>query len=127
HSILTLVDIVLSGVLMRDQTERSSGSHARSKSKSTALLDPAAMKTDLMAKGVKYCLPAYVDVHGIPKSKSVPISHFERALRGSELFTGAALEGLGQETHEDELALHPDPAAITQLPWRPSVAWMPGN
>jgi glutamine synthetase len=76
---------------------------------------------------VRYCLPAYVDIHGVLKSKSVPIAHFERAMRGSELFTGAALEGLGQDTHDDELALHPDPGAVTQLPWRTTVAWMPGN
>ena len=87
----------------------------------------ARIMRDLEAKGVRYCLPAYVDIHGIPKCKAVPIGHFERAMRGSELFTGAALEGLGQETHDDELALHPDCGAITQLPWRPDVAWMPGN
>jgi glutamine synthetase len=87
----------------------------------------AALKLELEQKGVQYCLPAYVDIHGIPKSKSVPISHFERAMRGSELFTGAALDGLGQDTHDDELALHPDPRGVTQLPWRPKVAWMPGN
>jgi glutamine synthetase len=87
----------------------------------------AALKRDLEKNGVQYCLPAYVDIHGIPKSKSVPISHFERAMRGSELFTGAALDGLGQDTHDDELALFPDPQAVTQLPWRPKVAWMPGN
>ncbi len=87
----------------------------------------AALKRELEQNGVQYCLPAYVDIHGIPKSKSVPISHFERAMRGSELFTGAALDGLGQDTHDDELALYPDPRAVTQLPWRPKVAWMPGN
>jgi glutamine synthetase len=87
----------------------------------------AALKRELEQNGVQYCLPAYVDIHGIPKSKSVPLSHFERAMRGSELFTGAALDGLGQDTHDDELALFPDPGAITQLPWRPKVAWMPGN
>jgi glutamine synthetase len=91
------------------------------------LVNLGALKAELEAKGVEYCLPAYVDIHGIPKCKAVPIAHFERALRGSELFTGAALEGLGQDVHEDELAVHPDPAAITQLPWRPTVAWMPGN
>jgi glutamine synthetase len=92
-----------------------------------APVDFAALKAKLKSQGVEYCLPAYVDIHGIPKCKAVPIGHFERAMRGSELFTGAALEGLGQETHEDELAVHPDPGAITQLPWRPNVAWMPGN
>ena len=81
----------------------------------------------LAENGVKHCLAAYVDVHGIAKAKSVPISHFQRMMRGSELYTGAALDGLGQGPQDDELALHPDPGAIVQLPWRPSVAWAPGN
>ena len=81
----------------------------------------------LAENGVKHCLAAYVDVHGIAKAKSVPISHFQRMMRGSELFTGAALDGLGQGPQDDELAVHPDPGAIAQLPWRPSVAWAPGN
>ena len=46
-------------------------------------------------------------------------------MRGSELFTGAALDGLGQGPHDDELAVHPDPNGIVQLPWRPEVAWAP--
>ena len=85
------------------------------------------IKKDLIEKGVRYCLAAYVDVHGIAKAKTVPIEHFERMMRGSELFTGAALDGLGQGPQDDELAIHPDPAAVTQLLWRPTVAWAPGN
>jgi glutamine synthetase len=81
----------------------------------------------LAEKGVKHCLAAYVDVHGIPKAKSVPISHFARMMRGSELFTGAAVDGLGQGPNDDELAVHPDAGAITVLPWRPEVAWAPGG
>ena len=46
----------------------------------------------LTEKGVRYCLPFYVDVHGVPKTKTVPIDHFDRMMRGSELFTGAALD-----------------------------------
>ena len=87
----------------------------------------ADIEKDLRAKGVEYCLAAYVDVHGIPKAKSVPLHHFERMMRGSELFTGAALDGLGQGPQDDELAIHPDPTAVTILPWRPNVAWAPGN
>ena len=89
--------------------------------------DIAALEKDLAERGVKYCLAAYVDLHGIPKAKSVPISHFARMMRGSELFTGAALDGLGQTPSDDELAVHPDPAAVTQLPWRREVAWAPGG
>jgi glutamine synthetase len=111
---------------MRETTTRGSQFH-RNRAEPGKEPDPGTLMEDLRAQGVKYCLPAYVDIHGIPKCKSVPIAHLERALRGSELFTGAALEGIGQETHEDELALHPDISAITQLPWMPTVAWMPGN
>ncbi len=81
----------------------------------------------LIGKGVEYCLPFYVDVHGVPKTKTVPVSHFDRMMRGSELFTGAALDGLGQGPHDDELALVPDPDAVIQLPWRPNVAFIPGQ
>jgi glutamine synthetase len=76
--------------------------------------------------GVEYCLSAYVDVHGVPKAKSVPIDHFGRMMDGSELFTGAAIDGLGQSPSDDELSLRPDLDAITILPWQPNVAWAPG-
>ena len=48
----------------------------------------------LTEKGVEYCMPFYVDAHGIAKTKTVPVSHFDRMMRGSELFTGAALDGV---------------------------------
>jgi glutamine synthetase len=81
----------------------------------------------LIDKGVEYCMPLYVDAHGIAKTKTVPVGHFDRMMRGSELFTGAALDGLGQGPHDDELAVIPDPDAVTQLPWRPNVAVIPGQ
>ena len=76
--------------------------------------------------GVEYCLSAYVDVHGVPKAKSVPIEHFGRMVGGSELFTGAAIDGLGQTPADDELSLRPDLDALTILPWQRDVAWAPG-
>ena len=63
--------------------------------------------SSLKAAGVAYCLAAYVDVHGIPKSKAVPIDHFVAMMEGSELFTGAALDGLGQSPSDDELSVAP--------------------
>lgn len=88
---------------------------------------PRETAKSLMAKGVEYCMPFYVDVHGIPKTKTVPVNHFDRMMRGSELFTGAALDGLGQGPHDDELAVLPDPNCVVQLPWRPEVALIPGQ
>ena len=49
--------------------------------------DRETMRT-LIDKGVEYLMPLYVDVHGIAKTKTVPVSHFDRMMRGSELFTG---------------------------------------
>jgi len=80
----------------------------------------------LREQGVSYCLASYVDMHGVPKAKAVPIDHFSRMMGGSELFTGAAIDGLGQGPADDELALWPDLDAITVLPWEPTVAWAPG-
>ena len=83
-------------------------------------------RQQLHADGVRYCLSAYTDVHGVPKAKAVPIEHFTRMMRGSELFTGAAIDGLGQGPADDELSVWPDLDAVTVLPWEPTVAWAPG-
>jgi glutamine synthetase len=83
-------------------------------------------REELRERGVRYCLSSYVDVHGITKAKAVPIDHFTGMMRGSELFTGAAIEGLGQEPSDDELSLWPDLDAITVLPWDTTMAWAPG-
>jgi glutamine synthetase len=85
------------------------------------------IQQDLKSKGVKYCVGAYVDIHGIPKGKFVPIDHLLHMAHGSELYTGYALDGLGQAPHDDEIASVPDLDHIIQLPWQPEVAWMPAD
>ena len=86
-----------------------------------------ALKHDLIAKGVKYCLGAYVDIHGVPKGKVVPVAHFEDFARGSELYTGYALDGLGQSPNDDEIASVPDLTRGVHLPWQPEVMWYPAD
>ena len=85
------------------------------------------IQQQLKDKGVKYCVGAYVDIHGIPKGKFVPIDHLAHMAEGSELYTGYALDGLGQAPNEDEIASVPDLSHIIQLPWQPEVAWMPAD
>ena len=48
-------------------------------------------------------------------------------MEGSELFTGAALEGVPQDVSEEEVSAHPDPDSCTVLPWQKDVAWFAGN
>src|ERR1700739_449370 len=86
-----------------------------------------ALKQKLIKQGVKYCLGAYVDIHGVPKGKFVPIEHFEHFAAGSELYTGYALDGLGQKPNDDEISSVPDLNHIIQIPWQKEVAWMPAD
>lgn len=85
--------------------------------------DPRALRRELDAAGIKYMLSSYVDMHGVPKGKMVPIDHLEGMLKGSELYTGAALDGVPQDVSEEEVSSHPDPQSWIQLPWRQDVAW----
>jgi glutamine synthetase len=82
-----------------------------------------ALKRDLETRGVKYLLPSYVDMHGVSKSKAVPIAHLDRMMAGSELCTGAAVEGVPQVISDEEVASHPDPASCMIQPWQRDVAW----
>ncbi|GHC57239.1 type III glutamate--ammonia ligase [Roseibacillus persicicus] len=86
-----------------------------------------AIQADLKARGVKYCVGAYVDIHGVQKGKFVPIDHFLHFAHGSELYTGYALDGLGQGPSDDEISSVPDLDHIIQLPWQKEVAWMPAD
>ena len=77
----------------------------------------------LQQNNIKYLIPSYVDMHGVPKTKMVPVAHLERMLGGSELFTGAALDGVPQDVSDEEVAAHPDPASCMVVPWRDDCAW----
>lgn len=72
-----------------------------------------AAEVEVMAKqlkedGVRFSIAAYTDLHGNIKGKMVPIDHFVQMAGGSELFTGAALDGLPQDVSDEELSAHPD-------------------
>lgn len=84
---------------------------------------PDGLKDKLTDAGVKYMFASYVDMHGVSKGKVVPISHLGRMMSGSELCTGAALEGVPQDVSDEEVAAHPDAASCTVLPWKGDVAW----
>ncbi|ODA67954.1 glutamine synthetase, type III [Methyloligella halotolerans] len=84
---------------------------------------PPLTKDALEAAGVKYLAASFADMHGVSKAKMVPIHHYDRMMEGSELFTGAALDGVPQEVSDEEVAAVPDPASAKILPWDPEVAW----
>lgn len=83
-----------------------------------------SVKERLVAAGVEYCFATFVDVHGVPKAKSVPIACFEKMCSGSELFTVGAMEGMGLVgPHEDECGAVPDLNSGVIFPWDNRYAW----
>jgi glutamine synthetase len=82
------------------------------------------LRLSLEQQGVRYAMGCYVDIHGVPKAKVVPLPHLEHMMQGSELFTGYALDGLGQQPNDDEICSMPDARSLTILPWQKDVVWM---
>lgn len=81
----------------------------------------------LTAAGVRYAAISFVDMHGKPKAKIVPLAHLEQAANGSEMFTGAALDGVPQDVNDDEVAPHPDLDEAIVMPFNREIAWFPGD
>src|ERR1700733_15289714 len=67
-------------------------------------------------KGVKGIRLAFVDIAGIEKNITVPISELERAMNGRVTFDGGSIDGFIREEELDML-LRPDPATFAILPW----------
>lgn len=81
------------------------------------------LKSSFEEKGVKYALASYVDIHGMCKAKAVPLAHLGQMMQGSELFTGAALDGVPQAVNDEEVSARPDANTATILPWNPELVW----
>lgn len=91
-------------------------------------VDHSVLKAELEAAGVEVLMGAYVDIHGVPKAKAVPIEKLQQWAEGSELYTVGALEGMGPlGPNEDECVSIPDLDAIVQLPWEPRYAIAPAD
>ena len=91
------------------------------------MTDIKKLKKSLSEQGVTTCIASYVDMHGVSKSKFVPISHLDQMMKGSEMFTGAALDGVPQEINDEEVACMPDADNAMILPWHPEIALFPSD
>ena len=79
----------------------------------------------LARDGVKYAMGAWIDIHGRPKSKVVPIDHLPNLLAGSERYTPRGITGLGAMLpHEEECVAMPDINTLRRLPWDDRFVWM---
>jgi glutamine synthetase len=69
-------------------------------------------------RGVRFIRLWFVDVLGLLKSVSIPVSELESALDEGVGLDGSSLEGASRLREHDVIA-HPDPRTFQVLPWRP--------
>ena len=67
---------------------------------------------------VKFIRLAFCDIFGNQKNVSIMPSELDRAFRSGIAIDGSALAGFNSLPHSD-LIIHPDPATLSVLPWRP--------
>jgi len=76
----------------------------------------------LAAAHVAFVFAQFVDMHGKPSAKLVPIHHLDDLLTGGAGFAGFAAGDIGQGPHDPDLIAVPDPRSLTVLPWKKNVA-----
>ena len=52
---------------------------------------------------IEYILAQFVDIHGSPKVKMVPVNHINDLVNDGAGFAGAAVWGLGQGPHSHDM------------------------
>jgi glutamine synthetase len=67
-------------------------------------------------RNVRYVRLAFVDILGIEKNITIPVSELERALEGAVTFDGGSIDGFVRDEEVDMMLL-PDPATFAILPW----------
>ncbi|OOG26417.1 type III glutamate--ammonia ligase [Thioalkalivibrio denitrificans] len=85
-------------------------------------MTPQEAKTYLESHQVKYILAQFVDIHGVAKTKSVPVSHLEDVLTDGAGFAGFAVWGLRMGPHEADYMARGDLSTLSIVPWQPGYA-----
>ena len=86
----------------------------------SAVNGKSATKRDVLKaakdRQVAYVRLSFVDILGIEKSVSVPISELDRAIEGMVSFDGGSIDGFVRDAEVD-MVLRPDLATFSILPW----------
>lgn len=72
----------------------------------------------VVEEDVKFIRMAFCDIYGNQKNVSIMPNELARAFSYGIAIDASAIPGFGGSVHSD-LLLHPDPATLSLLPWRP--------
>ncbi len=82
----------------------------------------AELEAQFHDDGIAYLLVQFVDIHGAPKVKLIPVTAFRSAVEAGAGFAGGAVWGMGQGPHSHDMLARADAATYTPLPYEPGVA-----
>jgi glutamine synthetase len=82
----------------------------------------AGLRTRAEADGVEFFFAMFVDMHGKPCAKMVPIEALDVLLGGGAGFAGFAAGPMGQSPADPDMIAVPDPDSYTPVPWQPGLA-----
>src|SRR5256886_7214142 len=71
--------------------------------------------------GVEFFFAMFVDMHGKPCAKMIPVTAMDVLLGGAG-FAGFAAGPMGQSPAGPDMIAAPDPASYTVAPWQPGLA-----
>ena len=80
------------------------------------------VRKQLADQKIEFILAQFVDIHGCPKVKQVPVNCFDDLVDTGAGFAGAAVSGMGLGPESHDLMARTDLDTYTQLPWQPNVA-----
>jgi glutamine synthetase len=81
-------------------------------------------KNFLETHQVKFILAQFVDIHGVAKTKAVPVSHLEDIIDPGAGFAGFAVWGMGMNPSSPDYLARGDLATLSLVPWMPGFARM---
>jgi len=82
------------------------------------------IKARAEADGVEFIYAMFVEMHGKPCAKLVPVEALDAVLEDGAGFAGFAAGPMGQDPSSPDILAIPDPDSYTVLPWQPNVAAM---
>src|SRR5437588_223801 len=72
--------------------------------------------------GVRFFFAMFVDMHGKPCAKMIPVEATDVLTGGGAGFAGFAAGPMGQSPADPDMIAVPDPASYTLTPWQPGLA-----
>jgi glutamine synthetase len=83
---------------------------------------PEELAAAIERDAIEFIFAMFVDMHGKPCAKLVPVAALDQILADGAGFAGHAAGPIGQTPADPDLVARPDIATYTPVPWRPGLA-----